>query len=302
MWPGEWVEGGAGEGGPKGLVGCSRFLAVVSSSPLSPRQDAEHSVTFSLRTRVGLLVCLFAGVAVTGLGAVAGHLAEQDVDARVGEGLASQARLLAERTQTQLSARLEQVRVLAELERQGLMPEGLEARRAVLDELQRGTPDFAWVGFTDASGVVRYSTGGLLVGANVSERPTFREGSRGVYVGDAHEAVRLASFLKSPEGPLRLLDLAVPVHAADGTLRGVMGAHLTWDWGRALKRALGDMHGKGLQVRLLRRDGALLSEPPTGVEAFRQTVLPGPLEPYVRDGGWAARAGAGAARGGGLHP
>lgn len=244
-------------------------------------------MAFSLRTRVGLLVCLFAGVAVTGLGAVAGHLAKRDVDARVGEGLATLAQLLAERTQAQLSARLEQVRMLAELERQGLLPEGPEARRAVLDELRRGTPDFAWVGFIDASGVVRYSTGGMLVGANVSERPTFREGSRGVYVGDAHEAVRLASLLKSSEGPLRLLDLAVPVRAADGTLRGVMGAHLTWDWGRALKRALADTHGKGLEVRLLRRDGALLSEPPTGMEAFRQTVLPASLEPRAREGGWA---------------
>jgi signal transduction histidine kinase len=243
-------------------------------------------VAFSLRTRVGLLVCLFAGVAVTGLGAAAGRLAEQDVDARVGEGLATLARVLAEKTQARLSARLEQVRVLAELERQGLLPERLEARRAVLEELRRVAPDFAWVGFIDASGVVRYSTGGMLVGAQVSERPAFREGRRGVYVGDAHEAVRLAPLLKSSEGPLRLLDLAVPVHAADGTFRGVMAAHLTWDWGRALKRALMDEEGQELEVRLLRRDGALLSEPPTGVEAFRQTVLPAGLERQVRDGGW----------------
>jgi hypothetical protein len=183
----------------------------------SPRR---RSLFFSLRARVGLLVCLFAGAAVTGLGAVAGHLAEQDVDARVGEGLATLARLLADHTQSQLSARLVQVRLLAEMERQGLLPEQPGARRAVLDELRRGTPDFAWVGFIDASGVVRYSTGGLLEGAQVSERPAFREGRRGLYVGDAHEAVRLASLLKSAAGPLRLLDLAVPVYAEDGTLRG----------------------------------------------------------------------------------
>jgi signal transduction histidine kinase len=234
-----------------------------------------------------LVVCLFTVVAVTGVGAVAGHLAERDVDARVGEGLATVAQLLAERTQAQLGSHLEQVRMLAELERQGLMPEGLEAQRAVLEALQRGTRGFAWVGFIDASGVVRYSTGGLLVGAQVSERPAFREGSQGLYVGDAHEAVRLASLLESPDGPLRLLDLAVPVHAADGTLKGVMAAHLTWDWGRALKRALADTAGAGLEVRLLRRDGALLSEPPTGEEAFRQAVLPAPLERHVPRGGWA---------------
>jgi len=242
---------------------------------------------FSLRARVGLLVCLFAGAAVTGLGAVAGHLAERDVDARVGEGLATLARLLADGTQAQLSTRMAQVRLLAEMERQGLLPEQFEARRAVLDELRRGTPDFAWVGFIDGSGVVRYSTGGMLEGANVSERPAFREGRQGLYVGDAHEAVRLASLLKSADGPLRLLDLAVPVHAADGTLRGVMAAHLTWDWGHALRRALKDTEGNGLEVRLLRRDGALLSEPPTGVEAFRQTVLPTVLERPAREGGWA---------------
>ncbi|WP_375771879.1 sensor histidine kinase [Archangium gephyra] len=248
---------------------------------------ARRSAVFSLRTRVGLVVCLFAVMAVTGVGVVAGYLAEQDVDVRVGEGLATVAQLLAERTQAQLNVHLEQVRMLAELERQGLMPEGLEARRVLLEALQHGTPDFAWVGFLDASGVVRYSTGGLLVGALVSERPAFREGRRGTYLGDAHEAVRLASLLKSTEGPLRLLDVAVPVHAADGTLKGVMAAHITWDWGRALKRALADTAGAGLEVRLLRRDGALLSEPPTGTEAFRQAVLPAPLERHVQQGGWA---------------
>ena len=269
---------------------CVRVFSQVppSQTPLPP--DARRLAVFSLRTRVGLAVCLFAVVAVTGVGMVAGHLAERDVDARVGEGLATVAQLLAERTQAQLSARLAQVRMLAELERQGLMPEGPEARRTLLEELQRGTPDFAWVGFVDASGVVRYSTGGLLVGAHVSERPTFREGCRGPYVGDAHEAVRLASLLESPDGPLRLLDLAVPVHAADGTLRGVMAAHLTWDWGRALRRALAHTAWEGLEVRLLRRDGALLSEPPEGVEAFRQAVLPLALEPHVGQGGWAVAA------------
>ncbi|MFY0524663.1 ATP-binding protein [Archangium gephyra] len=252
-----------------------------------PPSGARRSAVFSLRTRVGLLVCLFAVVAVTSVGAVAGRLAERDVDARVGEGLATVAQLLAERTQAQLASRLEQVRMLAELERQGLMPERPEARRAVVEQLQRGTPGFAWVGFLDASGVVRYSTGGLLEGANSSERPAFREGSRGLFVGDAHEAVRLAGLLESPEGPLRLLDLAVPVHAPDGTLKGVMAAHLTWDWGRALKRALAETAGAGLEVRLLRRDGSLLSEPPTGAETFRRAVLPAPLEPHVQRGGWA---------------
>jgi signal transduction histidine kinase len=254
---------------------------------MTPQPEARRSAAFSLRTRVGLLVCFLTIVAVTGVGAVAGRMAEQDVDARVGEGLATTARLLAERMQAQLSSRLEQVRMLAELERQGLLPEGLEARRAILEELRRGTPDFAWLGFIDASGVVRYSTGGLLVGARVSERPAFYEGRLGPYVGDAHEAVRLASLLTSSDGPLRLLDLAVPVRAEEGTLRGVMVAHLTWDWGRALKRALADTAGAGLQVRLLRRDGALLSEPPAGAETFRQASLPSMLEQHIQHGGWA---------------
>ncbi|WNG55879.1 HAMP domain-containing protein [Archangium gephyra] len=259
---------------------------MVSSEP--PPSSARGSAAFSLRTRVGLVVCLLSVVALPGMGVVAGRLAERDVDARVGEGLATVAQLLAERTQAQLRAHLVQVRGLAELERQGLLPEGPEARRAVLEQLQRDTPEFAWVGFLDATGVVRYSTGGLLVGAQASERPAFREGTRGLYVGDAHEAVRLASLLRSPDGePLRLLDLSVPVHAADGTLKGVMAAHITWDWGRALRRALADTAWAGLEVRLLRRDGALLSEPPTGAELFRQAILPAALEPHVRAGGWA---------------
>lgn len=100
-----------------------------------------------------------------------------------------------------------------------------------LDALHANYPSYAWIGLTDSAGKVVASTGGLLLGADVSQRPWFKQGSQKPYLGDAHKALLLASKLASTgSAPLRLLDLAVPIRSDDGTLLGVLGAHLYLDW------------------------------------------------------------------------
>ncbi|MDX1801204.1 MAG: cache domain-containing protein, partial [Marinobacter sp.] len=102
---------------------------------------------------------------------------------------------------------------------------------SLLDALHANYPSFAWIGLTDPAGKVLASTGSLLLGADVSQRPWFKQGSQKPYLGDAHEALLLASKLANTgSAPLRLLDLAVPIRSDDGTLLGVLGAHLYLDW------------------------------------------------------------------------
>ena len=89
----------------------------------------------------------------------------------------------------------------------------------------------SWAGFADLSGEVIASTGGLLVGQNVSERPWYRNGLKGGFAGDVHDAVLLAQLLGSDNTePLRFIDLARPVTDANGDPRGVVGLHIDAAW------------------------------------------------------------------------
>ena len=106
-----------------------------------------------------------------------------------------------------------------------------EAGGATLSALQAAYPVYAWIGATDAQGVVQVATGDLLVGRSVAQRPWFGPALNGPYLGDRHPAVLLQSLLApgSPE-PMYFIDVAVPLTSADGRVTGVLAAHLYWRW------------------------------------------------------------------------
>lgn len=102
---------------------------------------------------------------------------------------------------------------------------------ATLESLQTAYPVYAWIGATDAQGVVRVATGELLVGRSVAQRPWFGAGLRGSYLGDRHRAELLQSLLApTAVEPLYFIDVAVPLRAANGEVTGVLAAHLYWRW------------------------------------------------------------------------
>ena len=89
----------------------------------------------------------------------------------------------------------------------------------------------SWVGYATTDGTVRVASGGLLEDVDVSERPWFRAGLRGDYSGDVHQALLLQNLLGAGEGePLRFIDLATPVMAADGRTLGVVAFHINFQW------------------------------------------------------------------------
>ena len=98
-------------------------------------------------------------------------------------------------------------------------------------------------------------------------------------MGDVHPA-KLLQGASAPSEPLRLLDLAAPVRAADGHLVGVLAAHLDWTWARDMARILEAGlrgHRQGAEILILSRDGIVLLGPP-GLQG-------GPLPPTVLAGG-----------------
>ncbi|MCV4861533.1 hypothetical protein OFB63_36340, partial [Escherichia coli] len=65
-----------------------------------------------------------------------------------------------------------------------------------LERLQKSYPAYSWIGLTDLGGIVRASTGGLLMGADVSQRPWFPGGLKGPHLGDVHDALLLSRLLR----------------------------------------------------------------------------------------------------------
>lgn len=103
--------------------------------------------------------------------------------------------------------------------------------RATMDLVAAEGDKIAWIGFATIDGRVAVASGGLLEGADVSERPWFRRGLEGYYAGDVRDAVLLARLL-DPEGnnTPRFLDYALPVFDTENRKIGVLSLHINFMW------------------------------------------------------------------------
>ncbi|MFC4930201.1 sensor domain-containing diguanylate cyclase [Massilia sp. GCM10023247] len=138
------------------------------------------------------------------------------------------------------------------------------AKRAVLESMQSTHPYYAWIGLTDIAGKVKIATKGLLEAKDVSARPWFAAAYAGVHVHDVHEAVLLAKLLPNPrKEPKRFFDIAFPYRAPNGTIAGVFGTHLSWQWAseieRSVLRPLAER--KGVDTFILSKNGVVLLGP-----------------------------------------
>lgn len=136
----------------------------------------------------------------------------------------------------------------------GLSP---EMQRVAFDATVGAGARVSWIGFTGVDGIVLSASGGLLEGESVAERPWFQNGLDQNYAGDVHDAVLLNNLLNTPEGdPLRFIDFSRPVKGANGTIMGVIGMHVNFDW--AQKFIAGSAASLGLDVFLLNQAGEVI--------------------------------------------
>ena len=240
----------------KPAAGYSPGMPSIPSAPATPRRY-QPGLRFWLTVVYGLISLALGAVLAIGIE----HQAAGVVEAEVGERLALKARGLAGRLDDGIAERRADARVLAATRE--VREADREDARALFDRLREATPELAWIGLTDAEGRVLAASGGLLEGQDVSARPWFIEGRRGEFLGDVHEAVLLASLLGAPgEDPPRFVDVALPLHGADGRLRGVLGLHLSWSWAARLRDALDREDGGAGVVRILGARGEVLLGPP----------------------------------------
>lgn len=141
----------------------------------------------------------------------------------------------------------------------------LAAKRVVIQRLQDTYPDYAAIGFISPEGRLLTATEPGIIGSDVSTREFFIAGRERPYVGDVHDATLLAKLLgNNPADPPRFVDLAAPVTAEDGSLVGVIGAHLYWTWAEEMQKALlgiARVRHPQIDVLVLARDGTVLMGP-----------------------------------------
>ncbi|QUS38400.1 diguanylate cyclase [Tardiphaga alba] len=197
--------------------------------------DSSRAVEDRLTVRAHITIA-FAAMIVVLVGALAAGAAlvsYRNTSELVNTRLAAVASITAERLDRYMAIRQQEVHLFSKLEPlRGLWQGDRPSLRKALEQLQSSYSDFAWIGFAKPDGTVVAATGGMLEGASVAQRPWFRTGLHDVIVGDVHEAALLSSLLaKRADGePHRFVDIALPVRDAEGTLLGVLGAHLDWQW------------------------------------------------------------------------
>jgi HAMP domain-containing protein len=144
----------------------------------------------------------------------------------------------------------------------------------------------SWLGVADVSGKVIAASGGTLEGEDVSQRLWFRRGLAGPFAGDVHEPALLAK----PRGPdnelLRFIDFAAPARGSDGSVVGVVGIHVNWDW---VTNQLASLAGPGVEILLLSRDRQVLFGPADLVGkhlGIGGAVAAGQAKAFVRTERW----------------
>lgn len=197
-----------------------------SSNPTSKR----------LRTH---FVMITAGMILTltlVLSTIANHSASRALQDQVGNALIDTSLLLSHNLDQFMWARSVEVELLSQF---GMGLEQPDQVRDLLEAVQEKVPSFAWFGVTNADGVVQVATGSLLEGMSIAHRPVFLNAQEDVFYGDVHEAQLLASLLPNPSGEaMKFVDISFPLFDDNGEFRGVLAAHLSWDWARELQTTI----------------------------------------------------------------
>lgn len=226
----------------------------------------------SVRTQIAAAVAAMAILLVGSLAIGAAFISYNNTSALVNSKLAGVASTTSERLDRYMAVRQQEILLFSQLEPlRDLWQNNPAALGKSLDQLQKSFTDFAWIGFALPNGIVAASTGGLLQGQSVAERPWFKTGLTETSVGDVHEAKLLSSLLAQPTNgePFRFVDMALPIRKPDGEVIGVFGAHLNWDWARALIANVENNDGDtDTTLSVISKEGIVLVGPGFGTRRY----------------------------------
>lgn len=219
----------------------------------------------SVRTQIALIFGNLTAALAIGLSFISGELLSWRLELQAGATLSSVAQNAATLLNKELKQQSHRAQVMARSKE--LWEEGLGSRNVgtMLDRTQHINPQNVWIGVADEQGIVRNATRSMLIGQNVSARPWFQRGLSENFISEVHPAKLLAGLLpRSSTGEaLRLVDFSAPIYRADGSVAGVLGIHISWDWVRDTVESLLSSSGRKLQqkVFIFDRQGQLIYAP-----------------------------------------
>lgn len=216
----------------------------------------------SLRSHLTLWFAGLSLLALLSVGFYVGHIATEQIKQASGNALLSTAKSASTMLGTQLRERQLEIFLLS---REPHLVRGNLDDPDILPSMELRTQshsEYAWMGVADTQGKVRQAVQGLLVNQSVLERPWFKAGLQGPYTGDPHEAVLLAKLLPANASGelLRFIDFAAPIRTTDGTVVGVLSAHVHWSWMTRIVESAILREGvtADLEVMIINGDGAVL--------------------------------------------
>ena len=195
-------------------------------------------MTLNLRTLLSTAFAVMIILLTALLSYVIGNRSTRSIEVSIGSSLAEEAYQMSEKLDHFMWSRSGEVEVLSKLNA-FQKPLDTEEAGGLLDQLKKSLPVFTWVGYLDNEGNVLAATDHILQGTNISQRPVFQEGMKGIYTGDVHDAVLLSKLLPNPTGEaLQFVDVSVPVTDKQGQVSGVLAAHLSWEWSREVEASI----------------------------------------------------------------
>lgn len=206
------------------------------------------------------LLCL---AMVAGLGTLATFVGRDTTDRLVRRDLTELADTMLDNLHRGTFEQFRHLRTLAEMEATtdvlSIHPDKVQT---ILERVQAASQTYSWIGLAQPDGMIRAATKDLLEGTSAAGHAWFRDGLGSPTIGDVGELPHLSAVVHEVEPPLphRYLSLSMPVRKADGTLVGVLGAHVDWAWADALRHDFltpkNDQQAADIWV--LSRDGTVL--------------------------------------------
>jgi diguanylate cyclase (GGDEF)-like protein/PAS domain S-box-containing protein len=231
--------------------------------PATPREAAHPAAApVPLRARLAGTFAIAALVVFGGTGAVVTALTEGATQRQLEVRTARDAAALRDRLDAALHERFQDVKSLALFDTPAATERSVALFRSVLSRRQRAHTEFAWMAYVDASGKVIASTGGVLDGADASQRPWFTNGLRGPYLGDVHPSTVLQSMQPPGSEAPRVLDFAFPATDDGGRATGVIVAQVSWNAMRELADSVRYEAGSGAELLVVAANGTVLLGPP----------------------------------------
>ncbi|MBD1904339.1 diguanylate cyclase [Funiculus sociatus GB2-A5] len=246
------------------------LLAVTGFSPkkgdrskFSDRLSIAVDPRYSLRLRLGLAVGGITLILSMLQSVTVSQLTTAKIEAEAGNALVELAHQITDKLDRGMFERYRDIQNIATLHTLRDYATPSEEMRSFLEKLQSTNPNYAWIGLADTLGIVQVSTGKLLEGKNISQQPWFLKGQKLPDVADLHKTVLLPKLLPFSAESLSVVDVVAPVTDFEGNFKGVLCAHLSWEWAKEVGDWLSALQSRSqVEILILSQNGTVLFRSP----------------------------------------